>query len=378
MRPTIFLNRSLLLLLALLPLSLSALWGQPAINLVFVEDSTGAPGTYADAHLVQRGETLYGISRQYDLSVEDLKRLNSLKNNTIHPGQRLIVRVAPAPAATAERQPDRGQPVPAPAEELTPPQEEEPYPQAETPSYVQRRQLSEDALEMVPEFSGDTYVERRRYYEVKPGEDIYSISERFGVLVEELREWNALIDVEPGNTIVVGKEYLPGQAQSPAPAYTPAPVPAREVPERVAPSQDRGLTREAAPAPLPAPTPAPAPELARLAPQRPATIQAHAAAYLDRATEAERAYLLGNFMEAGRYARVEHPGAGDRRFYAVHKTLEPGTRVRMAIPGNPGFVEMEVVARLAASSEVMVGLSPACIQILEGAGAPATVTLYHD
>ncbi len=43
-------------------------------------------------HVVQIGETLYKISRQYGLSVDELRRINKLESNTkIYPGQKLIV-----------------------------------------------------------------------------------------------------------------------------------------------------------------------------------------------------------------------------------------------------------------------------------------------
>lgn len=42
-------------------------------------------------HTVEKGETLYRISKQYGVSVEDLKIWNSLPDNTIHVGQKLMV-----------------------------------------------------------------------------------------------------------------------------------------------------------------------------------------------------------------------------------------------------------------------------------------------
>lgn len=42
-------------------------------------------------HLVEKGDTLYNISRRYNTTVEDIKRLNSLSSNIINLGQRLRV-----------------------------------------------------------------------------------------------------------------------------------------------------------------------------------------------------------------------------------------------------------------------------------------------
>jgi LysM repeat protein len=46
----------------------------------------------AKVHVVKAGETLYQISRKYDLSVDQLKQLNNMgKDVTIRPGQKLTV-----------------------------------------------------------------------------------------------------------------------------------------------------------------------------------------------------------------------------------------------------------------------------------------------
>lgn len=42
-------------------------------------------------HTVQSGESLYRISLNYGITVQELKRLNELKSNTISVGQRLVV-----------------------------------------------------------------------------------------------------------------------------------------------------------------------------------------------------------------------------------------------------------------------------------------------
>ena len=42
-------------------------------------------------HTVEKGETLYRISKQYGVSVQDLKNWNNLGDNTIHVGQKLVV-----------------------------------------------------------------------------------------------------------------------------------------------------------------------------------------------------------------------------------------------------------------------------------------------
>ena len=42
-------------------------------------------------HFVKSGETLYSISKLYDISVEKLKNLNSLSDNSLSVGQKIII-----------------------------------------------------------------------------------------------------------------------------------------------------------------------------------------------------------------------------------------------------------------------------------------------
>ena len=42
-------------------------------------------------HHVKKGDTLFGIARQYEIPVSELIRLNNIKNNAIYPGQELVL-----------------------------------------------------------------------------------------------------------------------------------------------------------------------------------------------------------------------------------------------------------------------------------------------
>lgn len=46
----------------------------------------------ADMYEVQKGETLYAISKKFNISVDELKRKNNLTDNTLSIGQRIIVK----------------------------------------------------------------------------------------------------------------------------------------------------------------------------------------------------------------------------------------------------------------------------------------------
>jgi len=44
-------------------------------------------------HIVEKGETFYSISKKFDKSIEELKRINNLKGNTLSVGQKIIINV---------------------------------------------------------------------------------------------------------------------------------------------------------------------------------------------------------------------------------------------------------------------------------------------
>ncbi len=58
-----------------------------------VEKKAASPSAEKAAfHIVQPGDTLYSISRQYNLKPDELKQLNKLSGEQIFPGQKLQVR----------------------------------------------------------------------------------------------------------------------------------------------------------------------------------------------------------------------------------------------------------------------------------------------
>jgi LysM repeat protein len=59
-------------------------------------------------HTVQAGETLYGIAKKYNVKVDALQFLNALKNNNIEIGQKLIINPNLPSADTKEPQPIPG------------------------------------------------------------------------------------------------------------------------------------------------------------------------------------------------------------------------------------------------------------------------------
>ena len=65
--------------------------GSNEVSLESMAESTSMAMGGGDSHTVAKGETLYGLSKQYGVTVDDLKAWNNLTDNTIHVGQQIVV-----------------------------------------------------------------------------------------------------------------------------------------------------------------------------------------------------------------------------------------------------------------------------------------------
>jgi len=137
-----------------------------------------------ETYTVQKGDTLWGISRRYDVSVNEIKSINNLNTSTLQPGQALSIPVAPSNQATA----------PAGA-------------------------ISQQAEGMSAEVGG-------REYTVQKGDTLSGIASREGTTVSALRAVNNLSGdiIRIGQTLIIpGNSYAPNQATTPAPDNKPTP-----------------------------------------------------------------------------------------------------------------------------------------------------------
>lgn len=102
-------------------------------------------------HKVAAGETLFSISKMYDVSVDEIKTWNNLKDNALSLGQELIIRKKSTTTIT------------------------------ETP----------------------TTKSLKGVHTVVAGETLYSISRQYNVSVQQLKEWNSLAanEVQIGQTL---------------------------------------------------------------------------------------------------------------------------------------------------------------------------------
>lgn len=114
-----------------------------------------ASTAYAEEVNVKRGDTLWGISQTYNVSVNDLKEWNNLSSTVIYPGSQLEVS---APSQSTEK--------------------------------VNRVDGNDKST--------------NTSYSVKSGDTLWAIANQYGVSVSQMKSWNNLTS----NTIHVGQKLV--------------------------------------------------------------------------------------------------------------------------------------------------------------------------
>lgn len=123
-------------------------------------------------HFVEPGETLYAISRKYDVKVKQLKKWNNLEGNDISPGMILTVI-------------DRG------ASEIG-------SSAGDTATLVVN-----DTSQIERKEHADPYADFEKYF-VQTGETLHTIAAKIGVQLDSLRAWNKL----QGDYLKIGQELF--------------------------------------------------------------------------------------------------------------------------------------------------------------------------
>ena len=118
----------------------------PGGSTVLPATPAAVPANPVSTYTVQRGETLFSIANRYGLTVNELRDLNGISGNSIHSGQKLRVKSGGSPAP----------------------------------------------------------VQEVRYHTVKAGETLFSIANRYGVTVEDLKAWNNM----KSNNLMAGKKII--------------------------------------------------------------------------------------------------------------------------------------------------------------------------
>ncbi len=122
--------------------------------------AVAAPAPSTKTHRVRRGETLSGIARRYDVELDDIRQANRMYSSVIQPGQTLVI-------------PSAGTPATATLAEVAPPREElaAQLPERQPPTAAKSKSSS-------------------RVYVVKSGDTLYGVARRHGVTVPALAAAN--------------------------------------------------------------------------------------------------------------------------------------------------------------------------------------------
>lgn len=145
-----------------------------------------------EMHTVKRKETLFGISRQYNCSIDDLIKYNPEVEDGLKIGQ--VIRIPTSDVASEELVETKEPEVVEELEVITETFEENPF---------QGEEIEE--IEEIEERFSVTFEDSIINYTVQKGETIYSISKRFMVSVEKLSEVNNIKNgnIREGQTIVI-------------------------------------------------------------------------------------------------------------------------------------------------------------------------------
>ncbi|MBC7621835.1 MAG: LysM peptidoglycan-binding domain-containing protein, partial [Aeromicrobium sp.] len=123
-----------------------------------------APSSAPRSHRVQRGETLFSISKRYGVAVDKIKILNAMKNNSVQVGQTLSVNGASVTETARVSAPE-----------------------------LMRIKAPVKPVQTKP----STYT-------VRSGDTLYAIATKFAVELDDLLLWNKLSAksvLQPGNKI---------------------------------------------------------------------------------------------------------------------------------------------------------------------------------
>jgi len=130
-------------------------------------------------HKVTAKETLYSISRVYQVSMEDIKKWNNLRDNSLAIGQELIIKRSTTAATSPQ-----------------PTQQEKPVP-----------------------------ISRKGTHTVQPKETLFSIARQYSVSADQLKVWNQL----GGNELKIGQTLFVSQPEQGAIAAKPEGTPSTPV-----------------------------------------------------------------------------------------------------------------------------------------------------
>lgn len=306
-------------------------------------------------HTVQKGETLYAISRLYGVSVEELKDWNSMQDNSLREGQRLWVSAA---TATLKKVEEPTHPAEPPKAITGDAKSSGSKPEGASPKPVEdSKATAAKGSEPGQGGGGDQVAVKVKssagVHVVKAGETLFGIARTYGMDVGELRKINRL-----ENATIKEGQALRVKADSPEnPHQGTALIEAIEQVQDTTPKLEQF------------------PDLKVLTAPKATAIPTAAIVSVYKDKSSGKSYK--RVEETGRAGTIQDFATDQTRFYAFHRHLPTGSYIRVDYPQKGQSILVEVINQLPDKDPYLVRLSAKCLDYLMVREAGAEVRLRY-
>nr|WP_223401372.1 LysM peptidoglycan-binding domain-containing protein [Dyadobacter fermentans] len=162
-------------------------------------------------HRVNQGQTMFAVVRQYGTTIHALREANPGMSDQIQSGQTIRVPYTPKVTKKETKKDEKKEE----KKELVKAEVKETKPVADSPSVA--------TSTTAPSASSAAALPANGIHKVEPGQTLYRVAVKYGVLMADLRKWNNLTDdnLKDGQELIVSEK---GAEKAAAPASTPPPA----------------------------------------------------------------------------------------------------------------------------------------------------------
>ena len=188
---------SLLLLLALIiPVTVPA-----QVPVEISKQKIVSEGKIYFMHVVQKGQTLYSISKAYKVTVDDITGENIIPPNGIQEGQ--MLRIPSPPSATTDAA--NANPPPSVKEETKPPATTQAPAKTAAPAAATATTAKATSTSNRPSSQDERFI----YHRVEKGETLSSLSREYGISVRDLKKANkGLLFPREGDYLMIPRDKV--------------------------------------------------------------------------------------------------------------------------------------------------------------------------